>query len=75
MEATHNNAVSPEALASNPGLLTKTQLAAMLGLTKRGVECLVARRRIPCIRIGHRSVRFSWPKVQAALEKLTTREI
>ena len=57
------------------GLLNKAQLAALLQITKRGVECLVARKRIPVIRMGHRSVRFAWPRVQAALEKLTTREI
>lgn len=75
MEATHNNAVSPEALASNPGLLTKTQLAEKLGTTKRQVECLVAAKKIPVIRMGHRTARFSLPRVLAALEKLTTREI
>ncbi len=57
------------------GLLNKKQLAALLQITKRGVECLVARRKIPVIRLGHRSVRFAWPKVQAALSKLTTAEI
>jgi excisionase family DNA binding protein len=56
-------------------LLTKSQLAERLGMTVRGVECLVARRKIPVCRLGHRTVRFSWPKVLAALAKLETREV
>jgi hypothetical protein len=56
-------------------LLTKDQLAEKLDLTRRGVECLVANRRIPVIRISARCVRFSWPKVQAALDKLTVNEV
>ncbi len=56
-------------------LLKKGQVAVMLGLTARGVECLMARRAIPYIRISSRCVRFHWPTVQKALEKFTTKEI
>jgi excisionase family DNA binding protein len=50
-------------------LLTKDQLAERLGLKRRGVECLIAARKIPVIKISGRCVRFSWPRVQAALNK------
>jgi len=48
-------------------LLTKQELAARLDLTKRGIESLVKARRIPCLRITNKIVRFDWPRVQAAL--------
>jgi excisionase family DNA binding protein len=50
-------------------LLTKQQLAERLGLQVRGVENLVANRKIPAMRISGRCVRFSWPRVVAALQK------
>src|SRR4051812_42841778 len=52
-------------------LLNKKQLAARLATSIPGVEFLMRRRKIPVIRLGHRTVRFSWEKVQAALAKLT----
>jgi excisionase family DNA binding protein len=54
-------------------LLTKEELAKRLKLTKRGVECLVARRVIPVIRISRRCVRFRYEDVMAALERLTVK--
>lgn len=56
-------------------LLSKDQLAAQLGTSKRGIEELMRKRKIPVIRLGWRTVRFSWPKVEAALAKLETREV
>jgi excisionase family DNA binding protein len=56
-------------------LLDKEQIAARLGIKKRGVECLVAARKIPVIRISGRCVRFSWPRVLAALAKFEVKEI
>lgn len=56
-------------------LLTKDQLAKRLAMKRRGVECLVKNGRIPVIRISKRCVRFSWPKVQAALGKLETEAV
>ena len=55
-------------------LETKDEIATRLGLTRRGVECLMARRFIPFIRVG-RSVRFSWDAVQRALKRHTVNEI
>lgn len=61
---------------NNDILLTKEELRQRLNLpSTRGVDELTRRRKIPVIRLGHRTVRFSWPAVEAALKKLTTKEI
>ena len=53
-------------------LLTKQQLAARLGAdSTRLVDDLVATRKIPVIRLGHRTVRFLWEDVCEALKALT----
>jgi hypothetical protein len=57
-------------------LLDKEELRQKLGLESiRGVDELIRKKKIPVIRIGHRTVRFSWPKVEAALERLTVHPI
>jgi hypothetical protein len=57
-------------------LLNKEQLRQRLNLASvRGVDEMVKRRKIPVIRIGHRTVRFSWPDVEVALERLTLKAI
>jgi hypothetical protein len=56
-------------------LLTKEQLAERLGLKVRGVESLVLQRKIPVLRISGRCVRFSWPRVLAALQKFEEKEL
>lgn len=56
-------------------LLTKDEIADLLNLTRRGVECLVAQRKIPVIRISHRCVRFDWEKVCAALGRFEIKEV
>ena len=39
------------------------------------VDELVRRRKIPCIKLGYRTLRFKLEAVEAALEKLTIREV
>ena len=56
-------------------LLTIDQVAAKLGLKRSAVETLIARRAIPVIRINRRVLRFCWPAVEAALAKLTVKEL
>jgi hypothetical protein len=57
-------------------ILDKEQLRYRLNLmSTRGVDELVRKRKIPVIRMGHRTVRFNWAAVQAALAKLTIKEI
>jgi hypothetical protein len=57
-------------------LLSKEEIRQKLNLISiRGVDELVRRRKIPVVRLGHRTVRFSWPAVEAALKRLTIKEI
>ena len=57
-------------------LLTKEQLRDALNLpSTRMVDELVRRRKIPVLRLGHRTLRFDLAKVQAALEKLELKAI
>ncbi|MHA3774789.1 hypothetical protein ACXR0O_24980 [Verrucomicrobiota bacterium sgz303538] len=57
-------------------LLTKEQLRERLNLeSTRMISQLVSRRKIPVIRLGHRTVRFHLPSVLAALARLEIKEI
>ena len=57
-------------------LLDKEELREKLNLPSiRGVDELVRRRKIPVIRLGHRTVRFDWRHVQSAIERFTIKEI
>ena len=50
--------------------LSKSQLAEKLGLpSKRAVEEMMRRRKIPYLTFGHRTLRFFWPAVEKALAK------
>jgi excisionase family DNA binding protein len=55
--------------------LTKSELAAVLGMTKRGVEELMYSRKIPFLALGHRTVRFEWEKVRKALARFEQRAV
>lgn len=59
----------------NLGLLNKAQLAERLNMTPRGVECMTRSRIIPVIKLGHRTLRYSWPRVCEALAKREVREV
>ncbi len=57
-------------------LITKKELAARLNVpSTKLVDELMQSRKIPFLRLGHRTVRFDWLKVQAALSKLVVSEI
>jgi excisionase family DNA binding protein len=58
-----------------PLLLTKQQLAERLGLNVRSIEVWVAQRKIPALKISGKCVRFSLPRVLAALQKFELKEI
>ena len=55
-------------------LVDKHSVAQRLGISPDGVLKLVAARQIPSIKLGHRTLRFSWLAVERALAKLTTPE-
>lgn len=50
--------------------LNKSEVAEALGLTKRGVEEMMRRRKIPFLKLGHRTVRFDWEAVEKAVARL-----
>ena len=57
-------------------LITKEELRAALNLpSTRMVDELVRKRKIPVIRLGHRTVRFNLAKVAAALERLELKAV
>lgn len=57
-------------------LLTKEELRQRLNVPHlRIIDEMTRKRKIPVVRLGYRTLRFDWPKVQAALEKLTVREV
>ena len=74
---TSNNSLtgaSPSDLPSE--LIDKEELRRRLSLPSvRMVEELMRKRKIPFVRLGHRTVRFSWPKVLAAITALEQRAI
>ena len=57
-------------------LMTKEELRAALNLpSTRMVDELVRKRKIPVIRLGHRTVRFDVAKVATALARLERKAI
>lgn len=57
-------------------LLTKEEMRATLNLpSTRMIDELVRKRKIPVIRLGHRTVRFDLVKVEAALERLELKAV
>jgi hypothetical protein len=67
---------TPPETPSEPELIDKEELRRRLNLPSvRMVEDLMRKRKIPFIRLGHRTVRFSWVKVLAALQSLEFRAV
>ena len=65
-----------KALPEATELIDKEELRCRLNLPSvRMVEELMRKRKIPFVRLGHRTVRFSWPKVLAAIAALEQRAI
>ena len=60
---------------NSPYLLTAAELAAKLGLPERTVLWLTQRRKIPRVKLGHRTVRYRLDAVQRALDRLIVDEI
>lgn len=56
--------------------LTKEQLRQRLNLpSTRMIDELVLRRKIPVIKLGHRTIRFNYERVRTALDKLEIKEV
>lgn len=64
-----NQPESPPVTPSNR-YLDKDQLRQLLNLpSTRMVDELMRKRKIPYIKLGHKTIRFEWVKVKAAIEK------
>ena len=56
--------------------LTKEGLRTRLNLpSTRMIDELMRKRLIPYMRLGHKTIRFSWVKCEAALARLEIREV
>jgi excisionase family DNA binding protein len=58
-----------------PRPLTKAELAQHLQVCPRTVDYLMARRKIPFIKLGGRLVRFRLADVERALKRFTIEEV
>jgi excisionase family DNA binding protein len=56
-------------------LLSKRELAVILGVSRRTIENWLAEKRIPRLRLSPRLTRFSLPKVEAALARYEIKEV
>ncbi len=56
-------------------LLSKRELAAVLGISERTIENWLAEKRIPRLKLSARLTRFSLPKVEAALARYEVKEV
>jgi hypothetical protein len=60
----------PSVNSRSDRFLTKEQLRDRLNLPNtRMVDELMRKRKIPFLKLGHRTTRFDFPKVMAAAEK------
>jgi excisionase family DNA binding protein len=57
------------------GLLSKQEIAAVFGVSQRTVENWIAQKRIPYYRLSTRLIRFSLPRVEAALARYEIKEV
>ena len=64
----------PDELRIRDPYLTKPQVAARLQVSLRSIDNMIKQRRIPVCRWG-RTVRFFWPKVEAALARYEIKEV
>ena len=60
--------------AACAGLQCKADIARLSKFSIRTIDALMAKKKIPFIKIG-RSVRFRWPAVEAALLRFERKEI
>ncbi len=63
------------ALTMREQLLTYAGMADDCGLPERTLRTLTQEGKVPCLRLGHRTVRFMPSKVFAALERFEIREV
>ena len=58
-----------------PELVDKRIIARVFNVSERTVENWVVQKKVPCLKFGHRTVRFRLADVRRALERKTIKEI
>jgi excisionase family DNA binding protein len=71
--ASKTSAIAHTPLAKT--LLSKREIAAVLGVSSRTIENWIAQKRIPLLKLSARLTRFSLPKVEAALNRYEVKEV
>jgi excisionase family DNA binding protein len=74
------NITTPRTINNDPEsipkrLLSKRELAIVLGVSPRTIENWLAAKRIPQLRLSARLTRFSLPRVEAALARYEVKEV
>lgn len=70
------NQTERKPLADRNLLLTKEELMTALALpSTRMVDELMRKRKIPYLRLGHKTVRFDLAKVLSAIQRLEVKEV
>ena len=72
-EGTNSDSVAADTDAGV--LLKRGQVAKRARVSERTISNWQAQRIIPFVKISPRCVRYSWPAVQRALDKLTVKEV
>ena len=68
--------INSNAAAATPKhLLSKREVAAILGVSPRTIDNWISQKRIPYLRLSARLARFSLPKVEAALNRYEIKEV
>jgi excisionase family DNA binding protein len=73
--ASKTSAIELEGGTAAKHLLSKRELAAILGVSERTIENWLAQKKIPRLQLSARLTRFSLPKVEAALARYEIKEV
>jgi excisionase family DNA binding protein len=68
-------AISDARFSAIDTLPTKRDIARRYGVSLRTVDRWVSDKLIPHIRFGNRCIRFRWPAVEKAVDRLMVREV
>ena len=69
------NSLNPNSL-NHEDIIDKEELRRRLSLSSvRMVEEMMRKRKIPFMRLGHRTIRFSWSRVLLAVQRLEYRAV
>ncbi len=75
MPSENSSLASVTVPGDQPELVDKRVIARIFGVSERTIENWVAQRKIPFLRIGHRTMKFRIADVRRALDRKTVKEI